>query len=305
MIVGALVGAIGLGGGLAYGYKTFLGSAAPGKTPIVKADKSPAKTQPVDAGGKTFANQGVKVMGGRLTDGGTGDDAQSGSSQGTMGDDGVRRVSTVAVRPDGSLSAPQPQPCNVLPPMANVVPGMSVVNPIRPVGPGAYPQQQASAPMQPQVGSGQPMPQQKVIILPPPRAEAPPAPPPPVTRSAAPVQPRVASATLPAEGAAPAPPKKQPVPRVAAAPAATGGSGSFVAVLASQRSQMDALKLFPDLQAKYSVLQGRTPTVQEANLGDKGIYARLVVPAGAREQASALCTELTASGHKDCWVMAQ
>ena len=74
LIVGALVGAIGLGGGLAYGYKTFLGSAAPGKTPIVKADKSPAKTQPVDAGGKTFANQGVKVMGGRLTDGGTGDD---------------------------------------------------------------------------------------------------------------------------------------------------------------------------------------------------------------------------------------
>jgi hypothetical protein len=53
------------------------------------------------------------------------------------------------------------------------------------------------------------------------------------------------------------------------------------------------------------VLQNRTPDVQEANLGAKGTYHRLLVgPPGSRGQASALCTELKAAGYKDCWVMA-
>ena len=69
---------------------------------------------------------------------------------------------------------------------------------------------------------------------------------------------------------------------------------------------MDALKAFADLQQKYSILQGRTPSVQEANLGEKGIFHRLLVgPAGPQDQARALCTELKTAGYSGCWVMAQ
>ena len=60
------------------------------------------------------------------------------------------------------------------------------------------------------------------------------------------------------------------------------------------------------MQQQYgSVLQNRTPDVREANLGQKGIYHRLLVgPPGSRAQASALCGELKAAGYKDCWVTA-
>jgi cell division protein FtsN len=53
------------------------------------------------------------------------------------------------------------------------------------------------------------------------------------------------------------------------------------------------------------MLQNRTPDVQEANLGAKGTYHRLLVgPPGSRAQASALCNDLKTAGYKDCWVMA-
>lgn len=103
---------------------------------------------------------------------------------------------------------------------------------------------------------------------------------------------------------------KKPVPRptenAAAPPSGVGAGGArYVAVLASQRSSTEALAKFADLQQKYSALQGRTPAVQEANLGEKGTYYRLVVQAGPKEQASALCSELKASGHSDCWIKTQ
>jgi hypothetical protein len=59
LIVGALVGAIALGGGLAFAYKQLLAPQGIGKPPIVKADRAPARTAPADVGGKQFANKGV------------------------------------------------------------------------------------------------------------------------------------------------------------------------------------------------------------------------------------------------------
>jgi len=95
-----------------------------------------------------------------------------------------------------------------------------------------------------------------------------------------------------------APPAAVPVP-------ASGGSG-FVAVLASKKSRMDALKAFADLQQKYAeVLASKTPDVQEANLGDKGVWYRAVVgPPGSREAASGVCSQLKSAGHSGCWVAA-
>jgi cell division septation protein DedD len=103
-------------------------------------------------------------------------------------------------------------------------------------------------------------------------------------------------------------PVKAPVPKkeASAAPAVTSASGTgFVAVLSSQKSRMDALTVFANMQEKYgSVLASRTPDVQEANLGEKGVRYRLVVgPPGSRDAAAGLCTQLKAAGHPDCWVM--
>jgi cell division septation protein DedD len=69
---------------------------------------------------------------------------------------------------------------------------------------------------------------------------------------------------------------------------------------------MDALKQFADMQQKYgALLQNKTPDVQEANLGEKGTYHRLLVgPPGSREAASTLCTQLKEQGYTGCWVTA-
>jgi len=103
---------------------------------------------------------------------------------------------------------------------------------------------------------------------------------------------------------------KNPVPKTkeaSAAPAAPAASGAgYVAVLSSQKSRMDALKIFANMQEKYGeVLSSRTPDVQEANLGEKGVWYRLVVgPPGSRDAAASLCTQLKAAGYASCWVTA-
>ena len=88
-------------------------------------------------------------------------------------------------------------------------------------------------------------------------------------------------------------------------PSMSGASG-YVAVLSSKKSRMDALKAFADIQQKYGdVLGSKTPDVQEADLGDKGLWYRAVVgPPGSREAASAVCSQLKTAGHAACWVTA-
>jgi hypothetical protein len=90
----------------------------------------------------------------------------------------------------------------------------------------------------------------------------------------------------------------------AAAPA-SGGNG-FVAVLASQKSRMDALKVFADLQQRYGdVLSNKPADVREVNLGERGVFYRAVVgPPGSREAAAQVCTQLRAAGFSGCWVTA-
>ena len=79
-------------------------------------------------------------------------------------------------------------------------------------------------------------------------------------------------------------------------------------MLSSQKSRMDALKVFADLQQKYgSALSGKTPDVQEADLSARGlgtVYRLVVGPPGSRDAASGICNQIKAAGHKDCWVNA-
>ncbi len=307
VVVGALVAAIGLGGGLAYGYKS-LTSGGSGKLPILRADSAPTKAQPTEAGGKQVPHTDKKFLN-RLTD-------ERGQArpvpvsilppagperEAASGDGSTRRVPTMVVNRDGSI-APTGSTQTAPPPIAGV-PGM-VIEGLPPRAP------------QPQLREAQ----QPVAA--PPRAVAEDVrPAPPAPRRVASAQPAVAVEPPAAAAPAPAPERadterRRPVvrqaartvesPSPAAAPATTStGTSGYVAVLSSRKSHMDALKTFADMQQKYSsVLQGRTPDVRETNLGDKGVWFRVVVgPPGSRESANGVCNQLKTAGYVGCWVM--
>ena len=330
MIAAALAGAILVGGGLAYGYKSFLGGAPGGTPPTVKSASAPSKTKPADAGGTQFAHTDSKIMG-RLGDGASPSGVPSSdASPGETDANGVRKVKPLVIGRDGSIQAPADapavaesaspaQPSATTPAPSVSVPGMMVVDALGPrANAGSAPA--AAAPVQVAAAASAP---QKLVVTPP--APAKPA---VVAKAAAPTARELPEATGSIEPAQAPVVKKATTtkkvaaatvndafstatgaPAAAAAPvtAATGGNG-FVAVLASvprsANSRMDALKRFADMQQKYgSVLGGKTPDVAEADLGAKGAYHRLVVgPPASREQASTLCSQLKAQGYADCWV---
>ena len=99
IIAGALVSAIVVGGGFAYGYNTLFGGA-PTKsgTPVVAAAGGASKEQPSNAGGRTFDNKDSKLLGKLGSAGGT--DAEQVGNR-------VRTVPTLVVGPDGRLVVPE------------------------------------------------------------------------------------------------------------------------------------------------------------------------------------------------------
>lgn len=283
-IVGLVACTVLVGGGIAIGYSTIMGPGGDGKnTPLVRGATGPSKVKPSEPGGKQFAHTDSKIMG-RLSE----DGSEEGSDPA-----GVRKVPVVSVGRDGTIQAPDAseQTRAVV-----AVPGLTVIDgldngpsPTRPAGPGA-----ATPPVQ-MVASSE--------------ARAPVVVAPPKTSAAADKTPETAAVQTKAAVPKADAPKKV----AAAAPADVGpkptGAG-YVAVLASvpasDSSRIDALKQFADMQQKYSViLQNKTPDVQEANLGEKGTYHRLLVgPPGSRDSASSLCVQLKAQGYSGCWVTA-
>jgi hypothetical protein len=298
MIVAALIGAIGLGGGLAYTYKTFVAQKG-GKPALIKtADVGPNKVKPAVPGGKEFANTDKKLLNDRLDN----ENAQrvaASEPQERPSEEGPRKVRVIPM-PSSSDQASASQP-----PVS--VPGVTLDNnlfgPASQVPPGAV---RAGTPPPPQQAAVQPMPTPRVPQSPPVRVVTP-------ASDEAPPAPRQQIAAAPP---APVPPVvKTPVPRapVAAAPAPaaapqTTGSSGYVAVLSSQKSRMDALKAFADLQVKYGdVLTSRTPDVQEADLSARGLgtmYRLVVGPPGSRDAAASVCSQLKTAGYSGCWVMA-
>ena len=314
-IAGAIVVAVGLGYGLAQGYKMILGGPSDPGTPVVKGDSAPAKTVPTDPGGKQFAHADSKVMG-RLGDGPPASD-ETGSATPTDTDSGTRKVQTVVVGRDGAIVPPAaPEaPAEAAPPGDSVaVPGLTVIDGFG----GRYPGNNSSSNNNNNVTTAA-VPPQRPAATPPAskaattaakhaKAKAATPPPPPAPTSEADTA-AIDETPAPAAKAPPAA-KKQVAAAEPAASAGASGANGYVVVLASipatGSSRLDALKRFADMQQKYgTVLANKTPEVQEANLGDKGMFNRLLVgPPGSRSQASQLCTELKAAGYKDCWVTA-
>jgi hypothetical protein len=310
VVIGALVGAIAVGGGLAYGYKSFNGGSD-GKTPLVRADKGPAKAKPLDPGGKDIAHTDKRFLnrlgedrppGTIVETGASGSDRAATSDSDSSG--APRKVTTLVVNRDGSMGAANP----VITPTQRAsagggnsgsgVPGLFVEG----LG-GSQPQRpplRGTASAESQGTQTEPV-APRVISRAEPIVEAKPDPKPDST-------PEV---RVPVKKAAPrddyVAPQAQSTKVASAAntavPVATGGSG-YVPVLSSQKSRMDALKAFADMQQKYTdVLQGRAPDVREVDLGQKGVWHRLMLgPPGSREAANNLCVQLKAHGYTGCWI---
>lgn len=81
-------------------------------------------------------------------------------------------------------------------------------------------------------------------------------------------------------------------------PATQAIPDGYLVQVSSQRSMEQAEASFADIQQQYpSVLAGMKPVIQEADLGDKGIYFRVRVgPWASRDEAIRVCESLQAAG---------
>ena len=298
IVAAALVCAIAVGGGLAFGYKKLVADGSKSATPVVKADRSPVREKPRDPGGKEQPHTDKKFPN-RLDEKSTPPPAavapQAPPAAPAETEGGPRRVTTVIINKDGTITPTAP------PAPAGPPPGMVLENVPRPElrGP-AQPERVAAPPVAPVQKAPPAQPRVADLPLPKvrpePRVEAPQQPAPPPARK----KPAVRDDLLAQQPTAGTPP-------VTKSPA--GGTG-FVAVLVSRRSREDALKSFADLHQKFpDILQGRAPDVREKDFGDaatgpKGVWYRLIVgPPGSREASQELCHKLAAQGFKGCFSM--
>jgi hypothetical protein len=83
-----------------------------------------------------------------------------------------------------------------------------------------------------------------------------------------------------------------------------GANQGFVPVLFTHKDRATVNRALVDLRHRFpNVLMHRQSEVQDLDMGEKGIWHRLVVlPPGAHEQADAVCQKLLAGGYDRCWV---
>jgi hypothetical protein len=314
LIAASLGGALAVGGGGAYVYKTMIAKPGPSSaSAVITADTRPTKELPADAGGRQFPNAN-KAIYKRLTEDGSEVNATapapsaSGprfpapapaaapSGGGSSLEDRIEEALKRAQRPG------DPKPSF----SASPAPGRAADQPTvvrsetyRPDGTRMSDGNRVVV----TAGSGNASQGQ----LPPPFNTSPA--PGGFAPSPAPVSgPRVAAAApAPAPASAPAP-AAAPVTRSAApAPAATKqvvpASAYSVQLGASQDEKAAALQL-TSLSEKYaSVLGSATMTTKTVDLGAKGVWFRNVAgPLDSAEAAAELCKQLKAAGQKDCIV---
>ncbi len=292
LIVAALVGSIGIGGAMAYGYKMLLGpSAGVQQAQVVKASRDPVRIAPTNPGGKQFAKSDDKFMN-RLPSSSGGEVASAGS----VDSSGVRRVPTVRVGPD--LAVAPPAVADVPSAGGPALPGMTIVG-----GEGV------ASPPRPPASAAFAAPAGRPAQIAPPQAAP--------VQSAPPERPRtrVANRTPVAEPPAAQPPPRRAAPeqsrQAAVAPAARtprAKTSGFVTVLGYQKGRMEALKMMADLQQKYAQLQGQKLDVIESDQSARGlgvIYRVVAGPPASRSNAMGLCKQLSDAGFKGCWAMAR
>ncbi|MGH6804946.1 MAG: SPOR domain-containing protein [Methyloceanibacter sp.] len=318
MVGSALLGAIALGGALAFAYKQSGGGLGNEQPPLVQADNRPVKELPDQPGGKEFPHKN-KLIYDRLQNG---DEPESERL--------VPRQENVAV----PALPPSAETAGVPPPVATTdlatPPTTQAVGGAEPIAVAA---DDASMP------DGGPRKVKTMVVRPDGSVMTPPEPAAPAEAAAAPAAPEAlaaaaaapaAAATPPAAAAAPqaaeaapqevaslqAPPAPTAKPKPAAKPAAqqtaaatpaAAAPSKYVVQVGSKKNQTDALASFADMQQKYpSLLANYRPIVQKADLGAKGTWYRLRIgPIADKTAANKLCGQLKSQGLPDCLVMAQ
>ncbi len=98
--------------------------------------------------------------------------------------------------------------------------------------------------------------------------------------------------------------KPKPVVKKPVVKDARVNSGSYVVQIASHRKQVDALAEFAGLQRRHPKLVGNyKPSIQRANLGDRGIYYRLRIGSmPSRADAAQFCEQFKALGGNGCLI---
>jgi cell division septation protein DedD len=311
MVGSALLGAIALGGALAFAYKQSGGGLGSEPPPLVQADATPVKAAPDQPGGKEFPHKN-KLIYDRLQNG----DAPESEKL-------VPRQEDVAV-PAMPASDPASMPAPVastdaVPPTTQALPGaptmaMAAADETAPDG---GPRKVKTIVVRPDGSVETP----QVPALP---TEAAPAGAAPLEAAAAPApaaEPQLAAVAppqpaeqppvqaAPQEAAAPAPaPEPKPKPKQQTAAATPQAAPSkYVVQVGSKKNQTEALASFADMQQKYpTLLASYRPIVQKADLGAKGTWYRLRIgPITDKTAASKLCSQLKSQGLPDCLVMAQ
>jgi cell division septation protein DedD len=300
LMAAVLIGAVVTGGGLAYVYK----SNGPGddSPSVIAADTRPVKEEPEEPGGRDFPN-GNKLIydrlggaaqegdggGARLASGGpsersapgvitTGgtleerienalkaqrDEEPTGSNRKAGSPDAPRTVRTVTYGPDGTQQAIEPKTQRIAAnTSADVSSGIVVT----------------TTPTSSDSGLGS---QDSDTDA---EAQAP---------QAAPArQARVAAVAPPAQPAA--------APQISES---AGGSGNFFVQIAARNDQDAAMQAFASLQQKYAgALGNHSPSVRKVDLGEKGVWYRLLVgPVETKGEADQLCEQLKTAGMKSCF----
>jgi hypothetical protein len=274
LIAAALVGAIGVGGALAYTYRSLVAPHS-GRVPVVRADPT-VKVKPAAVGERSLPSRSAEPP--ALPPAANPEPSQE-EPPAESANLGPRVVRPIPINPGGVASASDP------PPPAPSVPGITLYRP-----PG-QPQPPAAAPAAaPPVKSTQPP--GRVVI------------------GTRPTTPPSETDDGPSEG--PQPPKRAvqtaalPPKAPPAKPREASSGLGYVAVLSSKKSRMDALTEYADLREKYpNVLGDKTPDVQEADLSARGLgtmYRLVVGPPGSHNAASGVCAQLKTAGYVGCWV---
>lgn len=314
VLVGAVAAFALLGGGATLAYRTlFDTSYQSGPPPVIQANVEPTKFAPDDPGGTDVPHQN-KLIYDRVAgpgqdvdnvtlapdDEAAGADAASGMA-GDMGDViEPRRVRTVVVRPDGTIvqGAPGSAAQTANSGRVAAVPGetdATLREPALPdtsaadllsddaLGAMSAPAAEDDTGAETLGADGMPLPQRR------------PGEDDDETSSLDAVPSTNSAAASQADAA-------MPVTLAAATAGAPAGEGGWGVQLASQRSEDQARSAYSSLQQRYAgVLGEREARYVRADLGERGVFYRVHVPAGSRDEASSLCTELKSAGG-DCLV---
>jgi cell division septation protein DedD len=302
MVGAALLGAVALGGALAFAYKQSGGGIGAGQPPLVQADARPVKEVPDQPGGKDFPHKN-KLIYDRLQNGDQPEADHLVPRQEELAMPAMPGI-TAAIPADGAPQTTQSvdAPAAVAStddPGAAEDGGPRRVKTMKVTADGAMVDAEAPA----QVASADAAQPQLA-------ATAPAMPAAPLAAPAAATEPaEAAAAPAPAPAAKPKPaPKPAQVASADPAPqAAPAKPASYVVQLGSKKDQTEALASFADMQQKYpSLLANYRPMVQKADLGSKGTWYRLRIgPIADKGTASKLCSQLKAQGQSDCMVASQ